>query len=66
MWTVVYVAQRSQEVLEIKSILEENNIISRVRQGSDSSEEEGTCYEIMVPAGELSLAQDLILEFEMW
>ena len=65
MWTVVYVAQKSQEVSEIKKILVENGIISRVRQGNNSSEEEGTCYEIMVPAGELSLAQDLILEFEM-
>lgn len=65
MWTVVYVAQKSQEVLKIKSILDENSIISRVRQGNDLPEEEGTCYEIMVPQGELSLAQDLILEFEM-
>lgn len=65
MWTVVYVAQKSQEVLTVKQLLDENSIISRVRQGNDSTEEEGTCYEIMVPAGELSLAQDLILEFEM-
>ncbi len=65
MWTVVYVAQKSQEVLKIKSILDENDIISRVRHGNESTEEEGTCYEIMVPAGELSIAQDLILEFEM-
>lgn len=65
MWTVVYVAQKSQEVFKIKSILDENSIISRVRQGNALPEEEGTCYEIMVPQGELSLAQDLILEFEM-
>ena len=65
MWTVVYVAQKSQEIMKIKSILDGNNIISRIRQGSNSSEEEGTCYEILVPCGELSLAQDLILEFEM-
>ena len=65
MWTVVYVAQKSQEVLEIKTLLDGNSIISRVRQGNNLTEEEGTCYEIMVPVGELSLAQDLILEFEM-
>ena len=65
MWTVVYVAQKSQEIIKIKEILVENNIISRVRQGDNTSEEEGTCFEIMVPAGELSEAQDLILEFEM-
>lgn len=65
MWTVVYVAQKSQEIIKIKEILDKNSIISRVRQGNNTSEEEGTCYEIMVPAGELSAAQDLILEFEM-
>ena len=65
MWTVVYVAQKSQEILKIKTILDENSIISRVRQGNTTTEEEGTCFEIMVPAGELSVAQDLILEFEM-
>ena len=65
MWTVVYVAQKSQEIIKIKEILNENSIISRVRQGNNTSEEEGTCFEIMVPAGELSVAQDLILEFEM-
>ena len=66
MWTVVYVAQKSQEVSKIKLILDENKIISRVRRGNDLTDEEGTCYEIMVPAAELSDAQDLILEFEMY
>ena len=65
MCTVVYVAQKSQEVSKIKSILDENRIISRVRRGNDLTDEEGTCYEIMVPSAELSQAQDLILEFEM-
>lgn len=65
MWTVVYVAQKSQEVSKIKLILDENKIISRVRRGNDLTDEEGTCYEIMVPSAELSQAQDLILEFEM-
>lgn len=65
MWTVIYVAQKSQEVLKIKSILDENSIISRVRQGNNTTEQEGTCFEIMVPAGEISDAQNLILEFEM-
>lgn len=65
MWTVVYVAQKSQEVLKIKCILDENNIISRVKKGNAIEEEEGTCFEIMVPASEISEAQNLILEFEM-
>ena len=65
MWTVVYVAQKAQEVSKIKLILDENKIISRVRRGNELADEEGTCYEIMVPSAELSQAQDLILEFEM-
>ena len=65
MWTVVYVAQKSQEVLRIKNILDENSIISRVKKGNTSTEEEGTCFEIMVPASEISEAQNLILEVEM-
>ena len=65
MWTVVYVAQKAQEIFEIKSILDDNEIISRIRQGNISSEEEGDCYELLVTAGELSLAQDLILDFKM-
>ncbi len=65
MWTVVYVAQKSQEIVKIKEILDNNSIISRVRQGNNASEEDGACFEIMVPAAELFAAQDLILEFEM-
>ncbi len=65
MWTVVYVAQKSQEVLKIKCILDENNIISRVKKGNAIEDEEGTCFEIMVPAAEIFQAQNLILEFEM-
>ena len=65
MWTVVYVAQKAQEIFEVKSILDDNEIISRIRPGNSSSEEEGTCYELLVTAGELSLAQDLILDFKM-
>lgn len=65
MWTVVYVAQKTQEVLKIKDILENNEIISRVRETKGSSEESGMCFEIMVPAAELSIAQDLIIASEM-
>ncbi len=65
MWTVVYVAQRSQEIFRIKDILDKNEIISRVRQSNNSDEESGTCYEIMVPAAELAPAQNLIIDSEI-
>jgi len=65
MWTVVYVAQKSQEILKIKRMLDENEIISRVRESSSSDEESGMCFEIMVPAAELSVAQNLIIQSEI-
>lgn len=65
MWTVVYVAQKPQEVFRVKDILDKNSVISRIREGKDSDEENGMCFEIMVPSAELSQAQDLIIAAEM-
>lgn len=65
MWTVVYVAQKAQEILRVKNILDENKIISRVRESNNSNEEQGMCFEIMVPSAELSVAQDLIIAIEI-
>ena len=49
MWTVVYVAQKAQEIFRIVDILNKNEIISRVREGNDSDKEKGMCFEVMVP-----------------
>jgi|GEM_PF-2614428 len=65
MWTVVYVAQKPQEVFRIKDILDEHDIISRIREGKNSDAEKGMCFEIMVPSAELSQAQDLIIASEI-
>ncbi len=65
MWTVVYVAQKPQEIFRIKDILDENEIISRIREGKNSDEISGMCFEVMVPSAELAQAQDLIIESEM-
>lgn len=65
MWTVVYVAQKSQEILKIKAMLDENEIISRVRESNNSDEEHGMCFEIMVPAAELAAVQNLIIASEI-
>lgn len=65
MWTVVYVAQKAEEILKIKTVLDENEIVSRVRQKNISEKEDGECFEIMVPSAELSLAQDLIISSEI-
>lgn len=65
MWTVVYVAQKAQEIFRIVDILNKNEIISRVREGNDSDKEKGMCFEVMVPSAELSKAQDLIIAAEI-
>ncbi len=65
MWTVVYVAQKSQEIFRVKNILDDNKIICRIRESNNSDEEHGMYFEIMVPAAELSVAQNVILESEI-
>lgn len=65
MWTVVYVAQKTQELFRIKDMLEENEIISRVRETKTSDDESGLCLEILVPAAELAIAQNLIIASEI-
>ena len=64
MWTVVYVTQKIQEVLKIKSTLGNNGVILRVRENSGSDNGVGS-FEILVPAAELSIAQNLIIEAEI-
>ncbi|MDY3928755.1 MAG: hypothetical protein SOZ34_05245 [Clostridia bacterium] len=65
MWTVVYVAQKSQEIFRVKTLLDDNKIICRIRESRNSDEEHGMYFEIMVPAAELSAAQNLILDSEI-
>ena len=63
MWTVICVAQSKEAFEQIKKIIEDNNIITKVR--SFKKNEEDFCYEILVPASEVCMAHDLILETEL-
>ena len=65
MWTVVYMSQKSEEILKIKLMLDKNDIISRVRENNTSDVKDSKCFEIMVPAAELSVAQNLIIATEI-
>lgn len=59
MWTVIYIAQKQADVKRLQALLEEHSIIVRVRKlAKDAAEQE--CFEVMVPAGEVSQAHDLI------
>jgi hypothetical protein len=64
MWTVVYVTQKVQEVIKIKTALGNNGVILRVRENSGSDSGVGS-FEILVPAAELSIAQNLIIDAEI-
>ena len=65
MWTVVYVSQKSEEIFKIKFMLDDNEIITRVRENQANENDSDVCYEIMVPAAELYVAQNLIISAEI-
>lgn len=63
MWIVVYMAQDIINVNQIKSMMEKEKILTKIRSLRKS--EEDYCYEILVPATEVSEAHGLILEAEL-
>lgn len=63
MWMVVYVSHAKDIVDKLVGALRENKIISRVRRVKN---DEGGCFEVLVPQTELDQAQDLIFENELF
>ncbi|MBE7044051.1 MAG: glutamate decarboxylase [Ruminococcaceae bacterium] len=63
MWTVIYMVQDQSLADNIRSTLEENRIITKVRT-LKQRDQEHCCYEILVPSAEVSAAHDMILEAE--
>lgn len=63
MWTVIYMAQSKEAIEQMKQIMNDNKIITKIRAMKKS--EEDLCYEILVPASEICDAQGLILENEL-
>ena len=64
MWTVIYIAQKKEGVKRLQALLEQHGIIVRVRKMA-KAEEEQECYEVLVPAGEVSRAHDLIFDADI-
>lgn len=62
MWIVVYVSASRENAEKLVKVLEENNIISKLRR----TDEEQNCFEVMVPQSELACAQDLIIDNELF
>ena len=50
MWIVVYISASRENAEKLVKVLEENNIISKLRR----TDEEQNCFEVLVPQSELA------------
>lgn len=66
MWTVVYISQSAETAQKLIDALSQNSIISKLRRANGEGENNCECYEVLVPNTELSAAQDLIIENELF
>ncbi len=64
MWTVVYITQDKDAADRLRSVLENNSIIVRIRSIIKEENKCGSCYEVMVPNTEMDAAQNLIIDNE--
>lgn len=62
MWTVVYMAQNRQSALSLQQLLEENNLIVKMRSLIEDETSSADCYEILVPEAEVQQALSLIID----
>lgn len=65
MWTVVYLANNTEVMNTICELLDNNGIISRVHTIRPLEETADICYDVLVPAAEVSAAHALILDEEL-
>lgn len=63
MWTVVYMTQDKDNALQIREILEKDDILVKMRSLKKS--EADYCYELLVPETEMCRAHGNILEAEL-
>ncbi len=61
MWIVVYMSASKDNTERLTRVLEDNKIISRIRSNKEQS-----CFEVLVPQSELTSAQDLIFDNELF
>ena len=64
MWTVIYMAQTKESVLQVQEILAEAKLAVRVRPVGDGSAGEGRddgYFEILVPETEAQLAHSILI-----
>ena len=63
MWTEVYFSQNEEKVKRLVQLLDDAQIISRVRGRSDGKSK---CFVVLVPRTELDEAQSLIVESDLF
>ena len=61
MWIVVYMSASKDNAERLTRVLEDNKIISRKRSNKEQSS-----FEVLVPQSELTSAQDLIFDNELF
>lgn len=62
MWIVVYVSANKSNAEKLVKVLGDNKIISKLR----CTNKDHNCFEVLVPQSELSSAQDLIFDNELF
>lgn len=65
MWTVVYVSQSIETSEKLVDVLLNNGVISKLRRAAADGGVE-SCYEVLVPGTELQVAQELIIESDLF
>lgn len=63
MWTLVYISQKVDEALNVKTMLESAGIIAKNKRVRNSENDE-YCFEILVPSSEVKEAHSLIIDME--
>lgn len=66
MWTILYVSQSLETAKKLSDTLLNNDIASKMRRARGTDADTCDCYEVLVPNTELSAAQDLLIENELF
>lgn len=65
MWTVVFISQDKEKVDNLVKLLNDNNVMTMVKNTCEDDFGVGVAYEILVPQTELETAQDIIVDNEI-
>lgn len=61
MWTVIYMLQSMEDAEKLKLLLEEANILVKIRPVTKAAEGEANAYEILIPETEKEEAHKIII-----